>query len=278
MRLENISRYLRKPKLFANSTSPFWDDPHISTQMLTAHLDPKQDAASRKHKTIEKSVNWITKKSGLGKGDKVLDLGCGPGLYCARFARKELKVTGIDYSKRSIQHATEYAQQNRLDIDYLYGNYLTIDYPQDFDLIVLIYYDFGVLSDQDRDMLLREIYRSLKPGRFFVLDVYTTCHHASIAESRSWSFQKTGFWRPIPHLLLSEVFKYPKSNMLLYQYIVIDDNSCIDAYRIWDQAYSIESISRLLAKNDFGDMEFYTDLTGEKYRDDSETLGIIARK
>jgi len=187
-------------------------------------------------------------------------------------------VTGIDHSKRSIQYATEYAQQNRLDIDYLYGNYLTIDCPQDFDLIVLIYYDFGVLSEQDRDLLLKKIHRSLKPGGFFVFDVNTPYHHDSIAESRSWSFQKTGFWRAIPHLLLSEVFKYPKSNVLLYQYVVIDDNPCIDAYRIWDQAYSIKSISRLLAKNNFSDMEFYTDLAGEKYREDSKTLGIIATK
>ncbi len=278
MRLENISRYLRKPKLFANSTSPFWDDPYISTQMLAAHLDPNQDVASRKHKTIDKLTDWITKRTGLVKGDKVLDLGCGPGLYCRRFARKGLKVTGIDYSKRSIQYATKYAQQNRLDVDYLYGNYLTIDYPQDFDLIVLIYYDFGVLSDQDRDLLLRKIHRSLKPGGFFVFDVRTTCYHDSIAESRSWSFQKSGFWRATPHLLLSEMFKYPKSNVLLYQYVVIDDNSCIDAYNIWDQAYSIKSISRLLAKNNFSDLEFYADLTGEEDRDDSETLGIIARK
>ena len=145
-------------------------------------------------------------------------------------------------------------------------------------MIVLIYYDFGVLSEQDRDLILRKIHRSLKPGGLFVFDVYATCHHDSIAESRSWSFEKTGFWRAIPYLLVSEVFKYPKSNVLLHQYVVIDDNSCIDAYSIWDQAYSVESISRLLAENNFSDLEFYADLTGEEHRDDSETLGIIARK
>ncbi len=278
MRLKDISRYLRKPKLFADSTSPFWDDPHISEEMLAAHLDPKQDAASRKHITIDKSVDWITRKSGLGKGDKVLDLGCGPGLYCARFAQKGLKVTGIDYSKRSIQYATEYTKQNRLDIDYISGDYTTIDYPQDFDLIVLIYCDFGVLSDQDKDLILRKIHRSLKPGGFFVFDVNTPCHHDSIAESKSWSFQKNGFWRAIPYLLLSEVFKYPKSNVLLDQYVVIDDDSCIDVYRIWDRAYSIKSMSQLLAKNNFSDLEFYADLTGNEYREDSKTMGIIVRK
>ena len=51
--LENVSRYLGKPKLFVSDTSPFWDDPHISEQMLVAHLDPNRDVARRKYKTID---------------------------------------------------------------------------------------------------------------------------------------------------------------------------------------------------------------------------------
>jgi len=76
----------------------------------------------------------------------------------------------------------------------------------------------------------------------------------------------------------SEEFKYPESNVLLNQYIVIDNNSNLDVYHIWDHAYSIDSISRLLDRNDFDDLEFYGDLTGGEYRQDSKTLGIIARK
>jgi len=36
-----------KPNPFTSGEPLFWDDPHISRQMLAAHLDPDIDAASR---------------------------------------------------------------------------------------------------------------------------------------------------------------------------------------------------------------------------------------
>jgi len=278
MKFDTLSKYFEKPKLFAESTSSFWGDPHISKQILKAQLDPNWSAVSGKHMTIDNSINWITKKLNLQKGNTVLNLQSGPGLYSVRFSRNGLRVIGIDYSKRSIRYATEYARQNNLHIEYVCGDCLTIDYRESFDLITLIYCDFGVLADKYRDLLLRKISTSLKPGGFFVFDVDTPHHHNSITESKSWSFQKTGFWRPAQHLVLSEALKYPKTDVLLNQYTIIDSNYSLGVYRIWDHAYSIKSISRLLDKNDFADLEFYGDLAGEEYREDSKTLGIIARR
>lgn len=40
---------------------------------------------------------------GLEKGDEILDAGCGPGLYCERFASAGCHVTGIDISDNSIR-------------------------------------------------------------------------------------------------------------------------------------------------------------------------------
>ena len=276
--MENLLKHIQKPKLFAKSTGPFWDDLHISAQMLKAHLDPDSDLASRKHVTIDKAVEWIIKELALQKGDQILDLGCGPGLYCTRFAEREMVVTGIDYSKRSIQYANEYATSNKLEIEYIYKDYLTVDYNDAFDLVVLIYYDFGVLSDQDRDLLLGKIYKSIKPGGHFVFDVFTPKYHDSIKEERTWKREKQGFWRPVPYLLLTEKIKYPDQNVLLTQYAVIDENSKIDIYRIWDHAYTKHSISKVLSDAGFNDVRFYADITGSEYSDNLKTLAIIAKK
>ncbi|NOR18059.1 methyltransferase domain-containing protein [candidate division WOR-3 bacterium] len=273
-----ILKQAQKPELFTKSTAPFWDDPYISEQMLKAHLDPDRDLASRKHETIDKSVGWIIKKSALQKGDKILDLGCGPGLYCTRFAERGLTVTGIDYSKRSIQHAKEYATSKKLKIEYIYKDYLTIDYNNIFDIVTLIYCDFGVLSDQYRDLLLCKIYKSMKPGAYFVFDVCTPKYHDSVKEERTWKYEEKGFWKPIPYLLLTEKIKYPKQGVLLTQYFVLDNNSNLDIYRIWDHAYTKDFISKVLSNAGFNDIQFYGDLMGKEYLDHSETIGIIVRK
>jgi len=276
--IETLIQRMRKPQLFAKSTAPFWDDPHISQHMLQAHLDPDSDLASRKHETIDKAVNWIIQELALQEGDHILDLGCGPGLYCARFAEKNMMVTGIDYSKRSVQYAKEYAISHKLNIEYIYKDYLTIDYKDAFDLVTLIYYDFGVLADQDRDVLLKKIHSSVKPGGHFVFDVCTPKYHDSVKEERTWVYEENGFWRPTPYVLLTEKIKYPQHDVLLTQYFVLDSSSNFDIYRIWDHAYNKHSISQVLTNAGFHAMRFYDDIMGSEYSENSKTMAIIAKK
>src|SRR4030042_1920824 len=95
------------PAPFTPGEPLFWDDPHISSQMLAFHLDPGIDAASRSPQTIDRSVVWITATLGLQPGDAVLDLGCGPGLYASRLAGRGVRLPGGDYSRPSIAYATD---------------------------------------------------------------------------------------------------------------------------------------------------------------------------
>ena len=108
--------------------------------MLKAHLDPELEAASRKHIFIDDSSKWI--KNNLKNNDKLLDLGCGPGLYTKRFSDIGLIVTGIDISKRSIDFAK--SQDNKTE--YICKNYLELDYSNLFDVITMIYCDYGALT------------------------------------------------------------------------------------------------------------------------------------
>ena len=78
--LSRIRQLQEKPQPFEPGEPMFWTDPHIAKQMLASHLDPTVDAASRRPETIERITNWIAASVGLRPGDRILDLGCGPGL------------------------------------------------------------------------------------------------------------------------------------------------------------------------------------------------------
>ncbi|MCJ7550090.1 MAG: hypothetical protein MUQ30_10450 [Anaerolineae bacterium] len=43
--LAHLQKLQRRPALCTPGEALFWDDPDISEQMLTAHLDPMSDAA-----------------------------------------------------------------------------------------------------------------------------------------------------------------------------------------------------------------------------------------
>ncbi len=171
-----ISRLLdlqQKPVPFTPGEVLFWDDPHISAQMLKVHLNPDIEAASRQPEIIDSSVKWLIERIALKIGNSVLDLGCGPGLYASRFAQAGLQVTGVDYSHRSIEYATRYANENKLNITYRYQNYLELKDENQYDTAFLIYGDFCPLNPEQRATLLHNLYHALKPNGKFVLDVST---------------------------------------------------------------------------------------------------------
>lgn len=267
----------KKPDLYAENEEPFWDDPYISEQMLKAHLTPDWDAASYNHRTIDQIVEWQVKYLNLCEGKKILDLGCGPGLYTTRFSRNGLDVTGMDYSRNSIEYAKKYANDNSLNIQYLYQDYLTMDYCCEFDAIFLIYCDFGALSDSRRDLLLQKIQKALKPGGIFVFDVFTSFNWDQQTK-RNWYVSESGFWRPNPHLVLEQAFHYEEENVYLHQHIIIDDTGEVVTYNLRDHYYSKQNILQLMEKYGYQVQEVWRDLTGKAYVENTKCLGVAARK
>jgi len=273
--LDALQALTQPPPLFEEGTVEFWTDPYIAQQMLATHLDPNIEAASRRPEIIEKTVNWIVGRLGLRAGDTLLDLGCGPGLYCCRFAKRGLQATGVDFSENSIRYAREHDPAT----EYICQNYLALEYAAQFAAVTLIYGDFCVLPDDKRQQLLGIVQRALKPRGYFVFDVSTRAHHQQDNNAPEWSVAGNGgFWSPRPHLVLEQHFDYPQNDVALAQYIVIEANGNLKVYRNWFHYYSAESIAAILENQGFAVKGIYADLTGAPYNPLAEWLGIVAQK
>jgi SAM-dependent methyltransferase len=278
MNLELIKHLQEKPEPFVPCERLFWDDPHISKGMLSAHLNPENDLASRRPETIERSVDWMINTLDLRNGASVLDLGCGPGLYSMSFAQHGFCVTGLDYSSRSIGYAIVHARQHDLEIDYRYQNYLTLEVAEQYDAALLIYGDFCPLAPDQRKKLLNNVYHALKPGGHFVLDVTTRAHRKLHGSVNRWYTVENGFWRKGQHLVLEQGFDYPEYSIYLDQIIVVDADDKVSVYRNWFQDYTRESITNELESGGFAVESIWNDLLGTPYSEDAEWIGVIARK
>lgn len=273
-KINKIFNYLKRPLVFQKSSAKFWDDEHISQEMLKAHLNPNIDAASRKPEIIEKTVEWICNLAPYPKFTKILDLGCGPGLYADMLNKKGYQVTGIDFSKRSIDYAKSINHNNQ----YIYQNYLDIEYENEFDIVLLIYCDYGVLADDERKLLLKKIYKALKAGGMLLLDVFTPNNYLNDQERTSWYINNSsGFWKPTPHLCLEAHYIYD-NDIRLDMYLVVDEFNNIDIYRIWDKSFTKETFSQEVMDIAFSEVNFYANTTGDIYKDDSKTMSIVLIK
>ncbi|HLO61297.1 MAG TPA: class I SAM-dependent methyltransferase [Bacteroidales bacterium] len=261
MNIELIRKLSNKPQLYEKGTAVMWTDPYISKQLLEMHLNPDNDAASRNHGKIENTVNWMLERTGK-PGLKVLDMGCGPGLYTELFAQRGHSVTGVDFSENSIQYAIEQAKEKKLNIKYFHMNYLDLDFDNQFDLIILIYLDFCVLLPDERDKVLRNIYRALKKGGFFICDVVNEKNIDKKTISPSWEIQESGFWKNSPYIALTNGYHYPEAKVLANHHIVITEKT-VDTYVFWSHYFEKHDLVQILESKGFKNIEAYENVLPE---------------
>jgi SAM-dependent methyltransferase len=275
--LSTILQNSKKPPLFAPGEPRFWDDPHISKGMLAAHLNPDNDLASRRHATIDKEVSHLIASGTLKPGDRVLDLGCGPGLYAGRLAARGLKVTGIDISERSLNYAIAQAKDKDLNIEYRCMNFFDIDLNEEFDAVIQTHGEMCTFPDEKRDVLFAKINRALKPAGRLVFDVTTRALRMRDGLKNGWYASNGGFWRPGHHLVLEQGFDYPENNVWLDRYIVVDSES-VKIYHNWFHDYDLESLSRVLQNTGFGLIHVWNDFTGTPYEAGGDCLAVLAER
>ena len=257
MNFNKLTELSKKPLLYEPGDAMMWTDPYISKQLLKMHLDPEVDSATRKSESILKTLNFIKGYCEI-PGMQILDLGCGPGIYTEKLAKDGYQVTGMDISENSIEYARSDAVKNNLDIEYICQNYLELDVHNRYDLIIMIYTDFGVLLPDDRDVLLKKIYNALVPGGTFIFDVVNDRNlDDKFPGAQAWTVTEGGFWRPHKYLELINGFHYPENNVYLMQHSIMDENDRLVRYRFWTHYFNKETLIPELSDHGFENIECF---------------------
>jgi cyclopropane fatty-acyl-phospholipid synthase-like methyltransferase len=274
--LENINA---RPKPFEFYTaSDLWTDEHTSKQMLSFHLDEDIDVSSRNVAFINRSIEWIVFHFNVGAGTKIADFGCGPGLYTTRLAERQADVTGIDFSKRSIQYAQESANRAGLSIQYVNENYLEFETDDRFHLILMIMCDFCALSPTQRKKMLSTFYTILEPGGSVVLDVYSLKAFERLEERAVYKPNLlNGFWSSNKYYGFLNTFKYEREKVALDKYTIIEATRKRTVYN-WVQYFSPEDLQMEFEKCGFKVDNLYSDVAGSPFNSDTKEFAVVARR
>ena len=159
-------------------------------------------------------------------------------------------------------------------------NIIELEEENRYDLILLIFTDFGVLTPVQRETLLRNIYRALKPGGTFVFDVLNENSNVTTSASKDWELVEKGFWRNHPYLALTESFYYEQQNVTLNQHIIIDEDGGTEVYRFWIHTFSHNDLSEIISAAGFSTVECFDSVIpdSDMYRSKSVTFCIASKK
>jgi cyclopropane fatty-acyl-phospholipid synthase-like methyltransferase len=276
---DELEKINARPKPFEFYTaSDLWTDEHTSKQMLSYHLNEQVDLSSRNAAFINRSAEWITSYFNVGAGTKIADFGCGPGLYTTRLAKKQADVTGIDFSKRSIQYAQEVATREDLSIHYENQDYLEFETDDRFDLVLMIFCDFGALSPSQRKKMLSKFHTILEPGGSVLLDVHSLTAFEQREETAIYEAdQLNGFWSPNKYYGFLNTFKYASEKVVLDKYTIVEASRTRIVYN-WLQYFSPEALEREFVECGFAVEKLYSDVAGSPFDSGSKEFAVVARK
>lgn len=276
---EELEKINERPEPFEFYTaSDLWTDEHTSAQMLSFHLDEAIDVSSRRAEFIDRSVEWIASRFIVDRGTTIADFGCGPGLYTARLAKRRAKVTGIDFSERSIEYAKGVAARDQLNIKYVKQNYLDFETEDRFDLVLMIMCDFCALSPTQRRGILNKFKKILKPSGSVLLDVYSFAAFEQREEVATYEANLlNGFWSPNKYYGFLNTFKYHGEKVALDKYTIVEAQRTRTVYN-WLQYFTLEDLEEEFVEGGFFVDGVYSDVAGTPYDRNAHEFAVIAKK
>lgn len=278
--VKNIVRRAALPEPWREGEKIPWNEESFSQRMLAEHLSQQHDAASRRFSVVDRQVEWIDRELLRNCPARVLDLGCGPGLYTSRLAKNGHRCRGIDFSPASVAYARQQAEQGQFSCEYSLADIRSAEYGQDYDLVMLIFGELNVFRRADALAILRKAQAALRPGGMLLLEPHSFEAMRKMGmEPRNWWSAEQGLFGDKPHLVLTESFWHEQARAATTRYFVIDAVSGqVERFAESLQAYSDEEYCSLLAEAGFEDCQFYGELAGPPGGAQTDLIAITARR
>jgi ubiquinone/menaquinone biosynthesis C-methylase UbiE len=122
--------------------------------------------------TSRAEVGYIIKKLSLKKGSRFLDCPCGIGRITIPLARKGIRVTGVDITRSYLDELAAKSHRLKLPINVVHSDMRRIKFDREFDAAGNLGTSFGYFEkESDNELVLKKIFRALKPGGKFMLNV-----------------------------------------------------------------------------------------------------------
>jgi ubiquinone/menaquinone biosynthesis C-methylase UbiE len=185
-------------------------------------------------------VKWYEELSGMDPAEKkvleqwkdafnnaqLLDIGIGGGRTTAWLSRICKNYTGIDYSEKFAALCKK--KFPGLDIRHLDARDLGNFADQSFNVVNFSYNGIDYVNADDREKILREIYRVLKPDGMFFFSTHNLNHSSFnkvpwLSRSNSLIVNLKTFVKLLPYLFRKR--KNKKLEIINAQYAVINDHA-----------------------------------------------------
>lgn len=225
-------------------------------------------------KITEFEVNYFSKIMDFELDNKILDLCCGQGRHSIELAKKGFKnVFGLDRSRYLIQKARVDTKKVGVSCNFREGDARKLPYNTDkFDFVLILGNSFGYFESIKDDLLvLKEVFRVLKPRGQILVDISDGEYIRKNYQSRSWE------WIDKDYFVCRERSLSLDKQKLISREVINHVNKGVIVDQFYaERLYSKTDISDLLKKVGFSDIVFHGSISPESRRD--QDLGMMEKR
>ncbi len=219
-------------------------------------------------------VDLLVQATGIGPGDRLLDLCCGQGRHAIELARRGFKhITGLDRSRYLVRLARRRAKKLGLDIAFREGDARKLRIPDSsVDCVFVMGKSFGYFDVEDGDVkVLTSIKAALRAGATLALDVTDGEWMQRHFEPRSWEWIDQNFFVCRERSLTAD------GTRLVSREVVVHAERGVVADQFYaERLYSRERILSLLARLGFRDPRIHDSVRAESTR--GQDLGMMGTR
>jgi len=269
-----------KPAPWSEGDNIPWNDPDFSERMLAEHLNQEHDLASRRSVTIDEHVDRIFSTCLEGRPGRVLDLGCGPGLYAHRLSARGCDCVGMDFSPASVRYARDLAANEDLKCRFIHADVRDGAFGSGFDLVMMIFGQINVFPRNRAMEILRKAHAALEPGGRLLLEFQAAEQIQKGGEAGpSWYSAASGLFSDTPHLVLQENFWDQRAAASTIRFMVIDASTgAVNSYALSNESYTEEELADALGAVGFGEVQTLPSLSGKTASGEADLPVVLARR
>jgi len=218
----------------------------------------------------DEEVAFLIRELSLNEPRAILDLACGHGRHSNRLAGFGHTVTGIDQSGEFLEIAQRDAENRGVDVRYLCADSRRYYKPGAYDCIIHLFSSFGYFSDQENELVIRNVAGSLKEGGLFCLDILNR-------DTFLKDYPRFSVLEKNTDLMIDRNRFDPVSGRLYNSRIVIRDGIRKDI-PFFLRLYNLNEITRVLAAEGLSVVKIYDDWKGKPFDGESKRMIMLARK